>query len=136
MDQKTILIADDDPVVRKLLDHDLTAAGYKVVQAENGETAVQLAKRDRPDLIILDIMMPGMDGGDAGQILRGTPRTWDIPIVFLSTLVTSGEQGEENADGPEKYVLIAKPYRRDELLQVVQRELQARRPVGRGMGVG
>ena len=54
MEQKTILIADDDPVVLKLLAHDLTAAGYAVIQAENGEAAVRLAKRDRPDLVIFD----------------------------------------------------------------------------------
>ncbi len=122
MKQKTILIADDDPVIRRLLEHDLTTAGYEVIQAQDGETAIQSAKQEQPDLVILDIMMPGMDGGDVGQTLRGEPCTWDIPIVFLSSLVTTREQGGENAKGHDDYVLLAKPYRRDRLLRVVQRE--------------
>jgi len=114
MDTKTILIADDDPVILRMLAAHLEAAGYAVVQANNGEAAVRLARRSQPDLIILDIMMPGMDGGDAGQALKDAPRTCNIPIVFLSSLVTT------RVDRRGEHTLLAKPYNHADLLEVVR----------------
>jgi len=116
VERKTILIADDDPVVLKLLEHDLTAAGYAVVQAQDGQAAVRLARRRQPDLVILDIMMPEMDGGDAGQALKDEPSTCNIPIVFLSSLVTA------SVDRQGEHVLLAKPYSPADLLQIVREE--------------
>ncbi len=114
---QTILIVDDDPVVLKMLNEHLTTAGYRVIQAEDGRTAVRLARRRRPDLIILDIMMPEMDGGDVSQTLRDTPATADIPVVYLSSLVTA------SVDRQPSQVLVGKPYNRAELLSVVREEL-------------
>jgi len=116
VEQKTILVADDDPVVLKLLAHDLTAAGYVVIQAENGEAAVRLAKRERPDLVVLDIMMPGMDGGDAGQALKDDASTCHIPVVYLSSLVTT------RVDRKGEHVLLGKPYHPADLLEVVREQ--------------
>jgi CheY-like chemotaxis protein len=117
MAQKTILIADDDPVIRKLLNQHLTAAGYSVVQAPDGKAAVQLAKAQQPDLVILDIMMPKMDGGDAGQALRDTPSTGHIPLIFLSTLVTAGVSREG------EHTMVAKPYDPATLLSVIREQI-------------
>ena len=117
MERKTILIADDDPVIRKLLNQHLTAAGYAVIQAPDGQAAVQLAQRQRPDLVILDIMMPKMDGGDAGQALKDAPSTSHIPIIFLSTLVTGGVSREG------EHTMVAKPYDLNDLLGVIREEI-------------
>ncbi|MFW6158300.1 MAG: response regulator [Planctomycetota bacterium] len=116
MEQKTILIVDDDSVTLKMLDNHLTQAGYRVIRAEDGQTAVRLARRKQPDLIILDIMMPGMDGGDVAQTLRDHPGTADIPVVYLSSLVT--ETVEKTAD----QVLLGKPCNKAALLQVAREE--------------
>jgi len=116
VERKTILIADDDPVILKLLEHDLMAAGYAVVQAQDGQAAVRLARQRQPDLVILDIMMPEMDGGDAGQALKDRLSTCNIPIVFLSSLVTA------SVDRQGEHPLLAKPYRHADLLQVVREQ--------------
>ncbi|MFO7898165.1 MAG: response regulator [Planctomycetota bacterium] len=116
MQQKTILIVDDDPVTLKMLDNHLREAGYRVVQAKDGETAVRLARRKQPDLVILDIMMPGMDGGDVAQTLRDHPATAEIPVVFLSSLIT------RTVERRPDQVLLGKPYNHADLLQVVGEE--------------
>jgi len=123
MEQKIILIADDDPIILKLLEHDLTAAGYAVVQAQSGEAAIRLAKRIRPDLAILDIMMPGMDGGDVGQALKDDGATRHVPVIFLSSLVTKKDEVQEGPGTPDERILLAKPYDRDQLLGIIRSEL-------------
>lgn len=79
--KEKILIADDDPDIRKVLQIYLTKDGYHVVEAENGDMAIALLDREKPDLLILDVMMPGMDGFEVCRIAR---QKSDIPIIFLS----------------------------------------------------
>jgi len=80
----TILIVDDDDSIRSLLQQELGDAGYSIEEARNGKEALAAVRKQRPDLIILDIMMPEMNGFDVAAVLKNDPQTMDIPIIVLS----------------------------------------------------
>jgi CheY-like chemotaxis protein len=80
----TILIVDDDDSIRSLLHQELSDAGYLIEEATNGKEALVKVRNNRPDLIILDVMMPEMNGFDVAAILKNDPETMDIPIIVLS----------------------------------------------------
>jgi CheY-like chemotaxis protein len=80
----TILVVDDDESIRSLLQQELSDAGYIIEEAANGKEALQSVRKNRPDLIILDVMMPEMNGFDVAAILKNDPQTMDIPIIVLS----------------------------------------------------
>ncbi|MDZ4690527.1 response regulator, partial [Terricaulis sp.] len=82
-----ILIVDDLEANRRLLEAKLTAEYYDVLMASRGEEAVQLAKREKPDLILMDVMMPGgIDGYEACRRIKTQPETRHIPVIILTTL--------------------------------------------------
>ena len=81
-----ILIVDDDDSIRSLLQQELGDAGYSVDQASNGKEALARVRANRPNLIILDIMMPEMNGFDTAAVLKNDPETMDIPIIVLSVV--------------------------------------------------
>jgi signal transduction histidine kinase/CheY-like chemotaxis protein len=80
----TILVVDDDDSIRSLLEQELGEAGYLIEQATNGKQALDCIRKNRPDLVILDVMMPEMNGFDVAAILKNDPQTMDIPIIILS----------------------------------------------------
>jgi len=80
----SILIVDDDDSIRSLLQQELSEAGYLIDEATNGKEALERIRKNRPDLIILDVMMPEMNGFDLAAILKNDPQTMDIPIIVLS----------------------------------------------------
>jgi CheY-like chemotaxis protein len=80
----SILIVDDDDSIRSLLQQELSDAGYLIEQATNGKEALAKVRANRPDLIILDVMMPEMNGFDVAAVLKNDPQTMDIPIIVLS----------------------------------------------------
>ena len=88
----TILVVDDDTPIRSLLRQELTEAGYKVEEAANGKAALDMVRMSRPDLILLDVMMPEMNGFDVAAVLKNDPETMDIPIIILS-IVEDKERG-------------------------------------------
>jgi DNA-binding response OmpR family regulator len=89
---KFILVVDDDPNIRSLLKQELTEAGYIVRLAEDGRKALALIREEIPGLIILDVMMPEMNGFDVAAVLKNDPTTMDIPIIILS-VVEDKERG-------------------------------------------
>ena len=86
MQKPKILIVDDDPLNRKLLCSLLAVGAYETIIAMEGKTAVEKARSEHPDLILMDIMMPVMDGYEATAILKKDPDTKDIPIIMITAL--------------------------------------------------
>ncbi|MGA7523880.1 MAG: GAF domain-containing protein [Acidobacteriaceae bacterium] len=89
---KSVLVVDDDPNIRSLLQQELTEAGYAVRLAEDGRKALTLIREETPGLVILDVMMPEMNGFDVAAVLKNDPTTMDIPIIILS-IVEDKERG-------------------------------------------
>ncbi len=109
----TLLIVDDEPQVRKLLETLLRHEGYETLSASNGEEALRLVAQQPPDLVLLDIMMPGMDGYEVASQLKGNPATANIPIIMLSALSESSARVSGLETGAEEF--ISKPIERVEL---------------------
>ncbi len=117
--QKRILICDDDPVILRLLQVNLELEGYQPLLAQHGAKAVEVATAEHPDLVILDIMMPQMDGYEAAQRLKSDERTKSIPVIFLSAKAQPSDIEKGKSYGVEEY--LTKPFDPAELLAVVQR---------------
>lgn len=122
MDKKKILIVDDEADVLKVLNKRLTAAGYNVIQASSGREAIISAKKEQPQLIILDILMPEMDGGDVANRLKNDPATKNIPVIFLTCLVRKEEEKNVEDIAAGRY-FVAKPFNADELLAEIKEHL-------------
>jgi signal transduction histidine kinase len=113
-DGGTILIVDDDLRNIRVLDRILQGAGYNLLVARNGMEAVDRAERGRPNLILLDVMMPGRDGYETCAKLKSLPRTLDIPVIFLSALGDSESVMKGFRAGGVDFV--TKPFRQEEVL--------------------
>jgi len=116
-----VLIVDDDIITQNMLRTALGQAGYRFAIASSGREAVKLATERLPGVIILDIMMPDLDGGEVAEILRNNEKTRDIPIIFLSSLIS---KSEEKFGGKKDIVsFLSKPYNRALLLNEVRKYL-------------
>jgi DNA-binding response OmpR family regulator len=113
-----ILIAEDERDIRDLVAFTLRFAGHEVVTASNGEEAVQLAPKENPDLILMDVRMPRMTGYDACRVMKSNPELKDIPIVFLSAKGQESEIQTGLEAGAEEYLL--KPFAPDQLTDRVK----------------
>lgn len=120
MQKKKILAVDDEPEVLALLEKRLVASGYDVLTAANGQDAFDIARRELPQLIILDILMPGIDGSETAAKLHEDPKTKDIPILFLTCLFTKREERFEGHEVGHNF-FVAKPYDPVELLGEISR---------------
>ncbi|HUU38715.1 MAG TPA: response regulator [Candidatus Desulfaltia sp.] len=118
MAKKEVLIVDDNIITQNMLKTALGNAGYGYIVASNGKEALELAAGRLPGVIILDIMMPDMDGGEVAEILKKNPRTKEIPIIFLSSLISK----QEEKTGAKKDIVsfLSKPYNREMLLNEVR----------------
>lgn len=114
---KKVLVADDDPVIIKLLQVNLELEGYEVITAEDGEEAVKKAGEARPDVIILDIMMPKMDGMAARRALLEIPVVRDTPVIFLSARAQQSDIQKGLEAGVVEY--ITKPFDPLELVEII-----------------
>ena len=103
-DKRTILIVEDNPMNLKLARDVLEAKGYRVVVAENGEDGVALAAAERPDLVLMDIQLPGIDGVEALRRLREAPATSRILVVAFTASVMAGERSRVTAAGFDAFV--------------------------------
>lgn len=120
----TILIVDDTPMNRKILASMLRQHGYGVIEAEHGQAAIELALREQPALILLDIMMPGMDGQKVCTYLKSLEQTCDIPIIFISAIHDTATKTTCFAMGGVDY--ITKPFQKNEVLARVQHQVKLR----------
>lgn len=117
-----ILVVDDEPHIRRLVSFTLEKRGHEVLEATDGLEGVQMATEHRPDLILMDVMMPLMTGFEAVAKLQGTPATRDIPIVMLSAKSQSYEQEEGLRLGALRY--MCKPFNPQELVSTVSEILE------------
>lgn len=116
-----ILICDDDPVILRLLEVNLEMEGYSVLAARHGEEAFEVAMRETPDLIILDIMMPRWDGYETCKRLKETENTRDIPVIFLSAKAQQSDIDKGKTYGVAAY--LTKPFDPSDLIDVVERHI-------------
>ena len=121
--KKHVLVVDDDPLVVKILREPLERAGYSVNTASHGLEALKKVKEKRPDLIILDILMPLLDGFKVARLLKFDKRFKDIPIIVLTSRATEGERKMGEQVGANEF--LYKPFRLPQVLDVVQRYLNA-----------
>jgi len=120
MDKKKILIADDELNIRSLVSR-MLGKDYIVIEATNGEEAIDIAKRQEPDLILMDLMMPQMDGYTACSSIKTDQATKGIPVVMLTGVVHELNKRFAREMGADGY--ISKPFSADELLRQVKQVL-------------
>ncbi len=120
MCMKRILVVDDEPSVTRNLKLNLeSSGGYDVFAEHHATNALTAARIFRPDLILLDVIMPGMDGGDVAARLRADPLLRDTPVIFLTALVSNEEtDGHEIVSGGETF--LAKPVDIGELKKTLE----------------
>ena len=118
--EKKILIVDDDPVTLEMLEKILVLEGYWVSKATNGKEALYIANEYKPDLIILDIVMPIMDGTEAMEHLEKNPRTRNIPVLCLISLISKNEEFENNTSNRR---FLAKPIEKEKLINEIEKSL-------------
>ena len=115
---KRILVVDDQEDLRGVLRDLLAGSGYTVIEAADGETGVAKAKSDRPDLILMDIQMPVIDGYEATRRIKVDPDLNPIPIVAVSSFAMKGDEEKARAAGCDHYV--TKPYSPMQLLRLIR----------------
>jgi len=125
MGKGSLLVVDDDLIVRQTLEAFLTREGYQVRCAPSGETALMFANEDPPELVLLDIRMPGADGVQICRRFKESPKTSDIPVIFISGLEEAVDKVEGFAAGGADY--ITKPFQCEELLARVESHLGLKR---------
>jgi len=125
---QTVLVVDDDPLTRRLLQYWLQRDGYQMIGVNNGREAVSLAKSQMPQLIILDVMMPDLDGWSVLRQIRDSEATRTIPVILLSGNADFVANDESVLAGAA--LLMIKPINAQQLLSGVKRLLSGQRPEG------
>jgi two-component system cell cycle response regulator DivK len=116
-----VLIVEDNPANMKLATFLVQSAGHTVLSATNAEDGLTLALGDQPNLILMDIQLPGMDGLEATGLLKQADATRDIPVIALTALAMKGDEERIRAAGCDGY--IAKPMRYQEFLAILGAQL-------------
>ncbi len=126
--RRTVLVVEDEEDVREMLRTFLEHRGYRVVEAGDGEAAIEVAGRERPDLIVLDLQLPKLDGVTAAQRIRQLPGLEQVPILTNSAYGTRGIdlflRIDDLGDGQTDY--LTKPLNLEELDEMIQRLLAAK----------
>ena len=122
--KKRVLLAEDHPGTMEVMQTELEVLGYEVVLAQDGQEAVEKAATESPDLIVMDIIMPKLDGFQAAARIRENPRTKDIPILAATALARPGDRERCLESGCDGY--IAKPFTHRQLGAAIDRLFEAR----------
>lgn len=123
-----VLVVDDEADIRELVGFNLRAAGLEVLFAASGTAAIDCARRERPDLVILDLMLPELDGVSVCELIRKYPETADTPVIMLTAWATDGARLIGLQAGADDYV--TKPFSPRELVRRVQLMLHDRSAAG------
>lgn len=123
MQNKIILVVEDNALNMKLIRSLLQLGKLEVLEAADAETGIQVAKKMKPDLILMDIQLPGMDGLNATQIIRKDPDLKDIPVVALTSYAMHGDEQKAKSAGCTGY--IAKPIDTRSFLQTLGKYLES-----------
>lgn len=119
----SVLVVDDNPTNLRLMAFLLESAGHLVISAKTADHALQLAHERRPDLILMDIQLPGIDGLEATRRLKRDPATRPIPVIAITAFAMKGDEAPVIAAGCDGY--LVKPFRREAFLAAVQSALAA-----------
>jgi two-component system cell cycle response regulator DivK len=120
---KRILVVEDQVDNRQILRDLLTSVGFQLLEAENGADGVAAAETHKPDLILMDIQMPVLDGYEATRRIKANPALRDIPVIVVTSYALSGDEEKARAAGCDDYV--AKPYSPRQLLAKIRQHLPA-----------
>ena len=115
---KRILVVEDQEDNRRIVRDLLTSAGYELIEATTGEDGVTMAETHRPDLILMDIQLPGLDGYDATRRIKANPALRQIPIIAVTSYALSGDDAKARQAGCDAYV--AKPFSPRQLLAKIR----------------
>ena len=119
---KRILVVEDQEDNRRILRDLLTSAGYQLLEANDGAQGIAVAEAHRPDLILMDIQMPILDGYEATRRIKANPELSTVPIIIVTSYALSGDEDRARAAGCDAY--IAKPYSPRQLLAKVNEYLR------------
>ena len=117
----TVLVVDNDADILSVLEKGLAAKGFDVISTDKGCDTVLLAKSKRPDVILLDLLMPDMDGAQVAAALKEDPCTSEIPVVFTTCLFSRAEQKRRRDHVIAGHATFAKPYDIDELAEEMEK---------------
>lgn len=125
MTERKVLVVDDEENITQILEFSIAAEGYEVITASNGEEAIEKARREQPNLIILDIMMPKVDGYEACRVLKSNPMTKKIPVILLTAKGREIDKRLGFEVGAADY--IVKPFSPSKLIEKVNEYLYSRK---------
>ena len=121
---KRILVVEDQPDNLQILRDLLTSEGYQIIEAQDGEEGIRAAAAERPDLILMDIQLPLLDGYEATRQIRANPALRATPIIVITSYALSGDEAKAHAAGCDGYV--SKPYSPRQLLAKIREYLPDR----------
>ena len=114
---KTVMIVDDEPDLLKVMSFGLKMAGYKAITCSNSEQAVELINKEKPDLVLLDLLMPKMSGEDICKIVKSDQKLKHIPVVFLTAILCETKEKIESI-GADGY--LEKPFEPEKLMEKIK----------------
>jgi CheY-like chemotaxis protein len=117
--EKKVLVADDEQAITELVAFALEMEGYVVIQAPDGPEALRMAREEHPDLAMIDVMMPGLDGREVSRRIKGDPATCDIPVLLFSA-APNPDLTESRADG-----FMPKPFDVNQLVNAVKQYIKS-----------
>lgn len=118
-----VLVVDDSPTEAKFVQTMLEAQGYEVILAASGDKGIKMAKEEKPDVILMDVVMPNMSGFQATRKLTKDPETGRIPVIMLTTKSQVSDKAWAKRNGAADY--LVKPPTKDELIQTINAVLSA-----------
>jgi len=118
MNQKTLLLIDDDLTSLELIDFVLKMHGYKTILGSRADEALRLIKEHKPDLIVLDLLLPDMHGSELCRLIKSNPESMDIPILFLSAMVSEKEVEAVFRAGATGYIF--KPFDNAQVIKKIE----------------